>query len=169
MNTMQCKSLAATLASTAIAAALAFGVATGPAQAQTHAHDAATPAKLSLDHGKKWTTDGALRAGMSRIRTLVEPQLGAAHASQLSPAQYAALAGQVETEVGGIVANCKLEPQADAMLHLLIGEIGAGTDAIAGKTPARTTQDGLIQVAAAVNDYARHFNHPGFKPIRIAH
>lgn len=165
MNTPKFQRLATALAATVMSAALT-SFAMGPAQAQTHSHDATTPAKLSLDHGRKWATDAPLRDGMSRIRTLVEPQLAAAHAGKLSAAQYAALAGQVETEVGGIVANCKLDPKADAVLHIVIGEIGAGTDAMTGKTATQRPQQGLVQIAKAVNDYAGHFDHPGLKPIR---
>lgn len=151
---------------TALAISATFvSFASGPAQAQSHDHDAIAPAKLSLDHGRKWATDAPLRKGMDRIRALVEPQLAAAH-TELSPAQYAALASQVEAEVGGIVANCKLEPNADEMLHIVIGEIGAGTDAMAGKAGQQRPERGLVQVARAVNAYAAHFNHPGFKPIR---
>jgi hypothetical protein len=144
-------------------------LAAGAAQAQTHGHEATTPVKLSLDHGRKWATDAPLRDGMSRIRALVEPQLAAAHAGKLSPAQYAALAGQVEAEIAGIVGNCKLEPNADAVLHVVIGEIGAGIDAMAAKGTAQPRVQGLMQVAKAVNDYAGHFDHPGFKPIRNVH
>jgi hypothetical protein len=149
--------------------ALAGACATiGTAQAQTtHGHEASAPAALSLNAGRKWSTDDALRGGMTRIRGLVATQLDAAHAGRLSAAQYAALAGRIEGEVGGIVAKCKLEPKADAMLHVVIGEIGAGTDAMAGKTPGVPAAQGLAHVASAVNDYGRHFEHPGFQPIAI--
>ncbi len=164
MNTFTFQSLVTALVAT-VAAVTLTGLAALPAQAQTHNHDATTPTKLSLDQGRKWTTDGPLRDGMNRIRTLVEPQLAAAHAGKLSPAQFAALASQVETEVGVIVSNCKLEPKADAVLHLVIGEIGAGTAGMAGKTTQLRPAQGLVQVAKAINDYAGHFDHPGFKPI----
>ena len=165
------KTLNWTLLTTAVAAAAMAAALNAPALAQTAAHDhsAAMPHKLTLNQGRKWATDEPLRAGMGRIRGLVEPQLGAAHAGKLSTAQYAALAGQIETEVGGIVANCKLEPKADAVLHVVIGEIGAGTDAMAGKAAKQQPGQGLVQVAKAVNDYAGHFDHPGFKPIRNVH
>ncbi len=140
----------------------------GPALAQTatHSHDAAAPHKLTLNQGHKWGTDEPLRDGMGRIRGLVEPQLGAAHAGKLTPAQYRELATQIETEVGGIVANCKLEPKADAMLHLVIADLGEGTDAMAGKNAKLRPALGLVKVAQAVNQYGSHFDHPGFKPIR---
>ena len=153
------------------AALLLVAWSVGPALAQTaaHSHDAAAPHKLSLNQGRKWGTDEPLRAGMGRIRNLVEPQLGAAHAGKLTPSQYRELATQVETEVGGIVANCKLEPKADAMLHLVIADIGAGTDTMAGKDAKARPALGLVKVAQAVNQYGSHFDHPGFKPIRNVH
>lgn len=148
---------------------VAFAVGTlaavGPVVAAAPGHDAEHPAKLTLDHGRKWATDAPLRSGMDRIRALVAPQLDAAHAGKLSRAQYKALAGKIETEVAGIVTTCKLEPDADAVLHVIIGEIGAGTDAMVGKSAGQKPAQGLVQVANAVNDYVGHFDHPGFQPI----
>jgi hypothetical protein len=163
MSTRVIQRAASALAATALAATLAT-VAAEPVQAQSHSHDASASA-LSLDHGRKWATDAPLRDGMGRIRALVEPQLAAAHAGKLSQAQYTALAGQVETAVGGIVANCKLEPKADAVLHIVIAEIGAGTDVMAGKVAKQRPAQGLVQVAKAINDYGAHFDDPGLKPI----
>ena len=152
-----------TLMAIAIASALST-----PALAQAPAHDhaAATPHKLALNEGRKWATDEPLRTGMGRIRDFVEPRLGAAHAGKLTPTQYRELATKIETEVGGIVANCKLEPKADAVLHLVIADIGAGTDAMAGKDAKLRPALGLVKVAQAVNQYGSHFDDPGFKPIR---
>ena len=158
------------LTGAAVAAAMAVALSV-PAQAQTatHEHGAADPHKLTLNQGHKWATDEPLRAGMGRIRGLVEQQLGAAHAGKLAPAQYRELATQVEAEIGGIVANCKLEPKADAMLHLVIADLGAGVDVMAGKNVKARPSLCLVKVAQAVNQYGSHFDHPGFKPIRNLH
>lgn len=167
MKTMRWSGLASTAAAAALLSSLV-----GPVGAQSapHSHDAAaTPHKLALNQGRKWATDEPLRAGMGRIRGLVEPQMGAAHAGKLTPVQYRELATQIETEVGGIVANCKLEPKADAMLHLVIADIGAGTDTMAGKDAKARPALGLVKVAQAVNRYGGHFDDPGFKPIRNIH
>ncbi|NUP86765.1 MAG: hypothetical protein HUU30_13585 [Burkholderiaceae bacterium] len=139
------------------------------AQTATHEHAAATPHKLTLNQGRKWTTDEPLRAGMGRIRSLVEPQLAAAHADKLTPAQYRELATQVETEVGAIVANCKLEPEADAMLHRVIADLSAATDTMSGNNAQVRPALGLVNVAEAVNQYGSHFDHPDFTPIRNVH
>lgn len=165
MSTFRFQGLANVLALAAFVATLTC-LATAPALAQSHGHDAHPHAKLSLNQGRKWATDAPLRDGMGRIRALVAPQLAAAHAGTLSQSQYTTLASQVENEVAGIVAHCKLHPAADAVLHAVISEIGAGTEAMAGKAATPHPAQGLEQVAKALNDYAGHFNHPGFKPIR---
>lgn len=84
-------------------------------------------------------------------------------------ADYAALAGKVDVEMGNIVANCKLPPAADAMLHIVLADLSAGTAAMAGRTPGTTSQQGFEQVVAAINAYGRTFDHPGFQPIRGGH
>ena len=162
------KALKWTLAATAVATLLAVGA---PVQAQTagHDHGSAAPQELTLNQGRKWSTDAPLRKGMENIRGLVAPQLKAAHAGTLQPAQYRDLAGKVEQEVAFIVQNCKLAPEADAQLHLVIADIGAGVDAMNGKTAGTRPVDGLLQVTHAVNQYQSHFDHPGLLPIAIAH
>ncbi len=149
----------------AIAATLAAAPAVSTAQT-TPAHEHSAHGKLTLDHGKQWPTDEALRTGMTSIRQLIEPQLGAIHAGKLTAAQYAELAQKVEGQVGYIVANCKLEPNADAMLHLVIADIGGGVDAMAGKNAKVRPAQGAGQVVTALNEYGRYFNHPGWKPIK---
>ncbi len=155
----------------ALAAAALTTALGGTALAQTvrHDHDGATPQALSLNDGRKWPTDAPLRAGMKNIRNLVEPELDAAHAGTLDAARYQQLASRIETEVGGIVANCKLEPKADAMLHLVIADIGQGTDAMAGKDDQLRPALGLTKVARAVNQYGSHFDDAGFKPLAEGH
>ncbi len=152
----------------AVAAALAIAPAIGSAQA-TGAHEHAAHGKLALDHGKQWPTDEALRTGMTNIRKLIEPQLGTIHSGRLTAAQYGELAGKVEAQVGFIVANCKLEPNADAMLHLVVADLAGGADAMAGKDAKVRPAQGAVQVLTALNDYGRYFNHPGWKPIKAGH
>ena len=77
--------------------------------------------------------------------------------------------GRSGRSVGGIVAKCKLEPKADAVRHTIIGESGVVTDVMAGKDAQQRPARGPVQVAKAVNDYADHFDHPGFKPIPNIH
>jgi hypothetical protein len=124
-----------------LAVALAFAA---PAFAAEVAHShgqAAEEAKLVLNQGKKWQTDAPLRQGMENIRAVVA-----------KGAKDEALAKAVETEVAGIVQNCKLEPAADEQLHIVIAELMAGAEA---KDAER--------VAKALNAYGEHFDHAGWK------
>lgn len=154
-----------------LVAAAAVVAACGPvafaATPAGHAHDAPAAAShaLHLDHGRTWSTDVPLRDGMTRIRALVAPQLAAAHSGRLQQADYAALAKKIDTEVGTIVANCKLQPEADGVLHIILGELMAGTGTMAAGTAGARPQEGLVQVATALNTYGRYFDHPGWKPL----
>ena len=161
------KALKWSLAATAMATLMALGA---PVLAQSgHDHGSAAQHELKLNQGQKWATDAPLRKGMGAIRGLVAPGLDAAHAGKLTPAQYRRLAGQIETEVAGIVQNCKLEPAADEQLHLVIADIGAGLDAMNGKTAGTQPVDGLLKVTHAFNQYPHYFDHPGFRALPIAH
>lgn len=167
MNALRATKLAAAALSIALAAAVH---AQTPAQPPAHDHGhAAAPAKLALDHGKKWSTDAPLRDGMAKIRALVEPKIDAAHAGRITPAQYKEIASGVETEVASIVANCKLPPEADAMLHLVIADLVHGADVMAGKEPKAKPLQGFGVTVTALNNYGRTFDHPGFKPIATGH
>lgn len=158
-----------TLSLLVTAGAIAAACAPAAMAAESHSHGAAAPAKLRLDHGRKWGTDAPLREGMTRIRTMTAAQVAATHAGKATPEQYAALAAGVELEVGRIVANCKLPPEADAVLHVIVSDLMAGTGALAGKSTGAKGEQGLVQVATAVNNYGRHFQHPGFRPIALGH
>jgi hypothetical protein len=148
------------------AAGLALGLSAGSLAADAHKHEhGAAPAKLELNNGKKWATDAPLRQGMESIRKLMDASLHAIHEGKLSAAQYGALAKQVDAEVGGIVANCKLDPKADAQLHLVIAEIGEGVEAMEGKAKKVKRQTGAVKVIGALDKYGTHFEHPGWQPL----
>jgi hypothetical protein len=57
---------------------------------------------------------------------------------------YNALAAKLNTEVGGIVAQCKLEPKADEQLHLVIADVLSGAEAMQGKTKKVTRRSGAV-------------------------
>ncbi|GAB1412466.1 MAG: hypothetical protein AMXMBFR31_19920 [Candidatus Desulfobacillus denitrificans] len=152
------------------AAGLALGLAAGgslAADAHRHEHDhGAAPARLELNNGKKWETDAPLRQGMENIRGAMEAALPGIHDKKYSAAQYGALAKKVNGEVNGIVANCKLEPKADAQLHLVIADVLEGVEAMQGKAKKVKREAGAVKVLGALEKYAAHFDHPGWQPVR---
>jgi hypothetical protein len=152
--------LAAALAGAAI---LSLPAPASAADEHKHEQGAAATHKLTLNQGKKWATDDPLRDGMTEIRRLLAAQDEAIHKGKLKPADYAALGAKIEGEVGGIVANCKLEPAADANLHLILEDVIEGADAMQGKAKGKTPRQGASKVVAALNEYGRYFDHPGWK------
>lgn len=150
---------------------IAAGIALSTAgfAAPAHKHDApadhAAPATLQLNAGKKWETDEALRKAMASIRQSVEASLHQIHENRMSAAGYGKLAHKVEGEVGNIVSNCKLEPKADAQLHLIVADLLAGAEQMAGKIKKAKRQDGAVKVLGALDKYATYFDDPQFKPI----
>jgi hypothetical protein len=127
------------------------------AQAGSHAAEG-----LTLNKGKKWPTDAPLRAGMTTIRNELQTAMKPIHENTYSADQYSALAGKIEAQIGSIVANCKLAPEADAQLHVVLSQITAGTDLMkksgSGLAGATKTFQGL-------ESYAQYFDHPDWKPL----
>ena len=136
--------------------------------ADSHSHDAA-PAVLKLNDGARWQTDAALRTGMESIRGALAQALPDVHAGRFSTAQYQALGDSVEQQVGYIVQNCKLEPAADEVLHAVIADIGKGVDVIAGRAGGVEREQGVVHLVGALDAYASHFDHPGWKALETGH
>jgi hypothetical protein len=134
-----------------------------------HQHDGGGVAKLTLNNGRKWSTDESLRQGMSRIRDTLEANLPAIHTGKTSPAQFEALAKKVNGELAFIVKNCKLDPQADAMLHLVLADIIAGADGMAGKDKGLGRREGALKIVQALESYAAYFDHPGWRAPKTPH
>jgi hypothetical protein len=146
-------------------AACLFAV-TAAAQTQhehMHQSSAAAIAQLQLDQGKKWPTDPSLRSGMAAIQAAFDADHPAIHAGKETDAQYAALAGRIEAQVQGIVANCQLPPAADANLHYVIADLLQGVSLMRGEDPQRSRHDGAALVHGALRAYPKYFDDQGWK------
>jgi hypothetical protein len=141
-----------------LASSLAPAMAAQPAG---HEHEAGTHA-LKLDHGRKWSTDAPLRQGMGAIRDAVAAQHHAIHLNQASIAKYQALAKTVDEQIAYMVANCKLSPEADANLHVILADIIAGSDLMKGQDKAKS-RDGAVRIMAALETYPKYFDHSGWR------
>lgn len=111
---------------------------------------------LELNEGRKWATDEPLRAGMANIRSLLAQ---AGPPSSMDDAHAAALAEGVRAQVNYLVVNCKLEPRADAVLHVLIAEALAGAGELA---VPQTRAQGVETIERALRAYPDYFDHPGW-------
>jgi hypothetical protein len=133
-----------------------------------HAHHAAEAPKLSLNNGKKWETDENLRLGMTRIREALSVELPAIHSGKATAEQYQALARKTNDQIAFMVKNCKLDPKTDEVLHRVLTEIMAGTDAMAGKDLVEARK-GAEKIAQALDNYGAFFAHPGWNDKKHSH
>jgi hypothetical protein len=146
----------------ALLIALACGLSVqAQAQAQDHHHDHGGPQALQLNAGKKWDTDASLRQAMGNINKAMAEALPVIHKNNFKDADYQALADKLRKEVAYAVENCKLEPKADAMLHLVIADLSEAADTMEGKGKA-TRHDGAAKTLHALESYGKYFKHPGW-------
>jgi hypothetical protein len=61
-----------------------------------------------------------------------------------------------------MIANCRLEPQPDAALHVLIGRMLGAAEALR-ENPA--APGGMPELVAVVRAYGASFDHPGWQPL----
>lgn len=148
-------------ASLLAAALIAAMSTTALASENTHSHDGHHVVKLSLNKGKKWQTDEALRHGMGNMRSAVARSLPLIHGGKLDAHGYHGLATKLEGEIAYVVTNCKLDKHADEQLHGVLAALTEGIDALRGQAP----EDGAVKVVTALNEYGKYFDHPGWKPL----
>ena len=123
-------------------------------------HEHHAPAAVSQEiPAQRYATDAPLRKGMAEIRTAVDA-LGHYERGHMGAEQAATFAITIQEQIAYLVANCKLEPQADAALHGIIAKLGAGAQSL--KTdPADLTA--VAPMREALADYQRTFDDPAFE------
>lgn len=153
------------LAAAAIAGPSAWAVS---GAAHDHGHASAEQV-LRLNDGRKWQGDEPLRQSMTVIRDAVGAVLPAVHRGKLKASEYDALGGEIDRQVANIVQNCKLDPQADEVLHAILADLMAGNEALRGRDAKVSRGDGVMGVVHALEQYGKHFEHPGWKPLPSDH
>lgn len=134
--------------------------------AHTHGRAGRGAMQLELDHGRPWGTDAPLREGMERIRAAVAQARQADAEGRLNTAQAKTLAGAVQDGIAFMIEHCRLEPKADANLHILLRRLSAAAAAVRADPGA---PDGLPQMLEVLDIYPRYFTHPGWQAITHEH
>lgn len=135
------------------------------AHSEHHDHDEKSAHVLKLDHGKKWKSDDSLRKGMSAIQTLMKKNLPDARHGIMKDVGYQTLSDAIDVQVALIFKNCKLDPQADQMLHLVLIQIIEGSSAMKADQPTLARKTGALKVVQALKVYGQFFAHPGWVAI----
>lgn len=132
---------------------------TADAAHDMHDEHAAHVAIPQLEPGQRWPTDEPLREAMLRIRAAVETSAQESDKGRLPANAAHALANAVDENVKFMIANCKLAPEPDAALHVLIGRMLNAAAAL-HKNP--DAADGVPQLRAVLHDYSMTFDHAGW-------
>ena len=113
--------------------------------------------------GDPFDAIAAVRAGT--VKTNVVDRDGREHVLgfHLPGEVIVLLAGQIEESARGIIAACKLPPDADAALHGILVPLLQGAGALKAD-PHRL--EPIAAMRAALADYARQFDDPGATPGR---
>ncbi len=125
----------------------------------SHNHEHGGGESLELNAGKKWATDEPLRDGMSRIHERVKPAYAAYQKGELDADMSKKMAEMIRGEVDILIKNCALDPKADAMLHIVIGNMLSAASEMEGN-PA--SEEGMPKLVEALHAYSKHFDHPNF-------
>lgn len=111
---------------------------------------ASAPANATV----RFAADDALRTGMAGIRNAVAV-LAHHEAGHLGAQQVLEQSGAIETQVDYLIANCRLEPQADATLHGIISHLLGATRAL-HDDPADAAP--VAALRAALEEYSKRFD-----------
>ncbi len=121
-----------------------------------HEHDV-SQLQIELNNGEKWQIDESLHTGMSLIKQEILSNLDDIHNDRFTEQQYADLAIELDKQLSYLFTNCKLPPQADAQLHILLARIMQGAEQIKHKDDKK---QGAVLVIKALMDYPTYFNDP---------
>lgn len=127
-----------------------------------HSHHAAEADHLKLNNGKKWATDANLRLGMERIRDALSSEMTAIHNGKMTATQYQGFVQKVNEQISFMVQNCKLDKEADTVLHLVLAGLVSGADAISAAGDEHSRHLGVEKILHGLNDYVTYFDHPGW-------
>ena len=124
-----------------------------------HTHNKNTASMLVLNNGEKWKTDAPLRQGMQSINDAVIHAKYLFHHKNFTQQQAQKLAKHIKSQVAYLIANCNLEPKADAALHVLIAKLLASSDQLL-QDPL--SHQGLPTAVKTLKQYSIYFDHPAW-------
>lgn len=132
--------------------------------AEEHVHEPSDHhGGYTLNQGKKWETDEALRQGMDHIRHLMAASQDGIDKGRLGTRDYQRLAEAVDKTVAGIVENCKLPKEADAAFHkIVMADLLHSAELMRASPKVQVQRAGALGVLQSLKNYGAYFQHPGW-------
>lgn len=134
--------------------ALIAGLGLVAPQAGAQHHDHHSAAAAAPVPAQRYMADAPLREHMGGIRSAVAALEHGEH-GHLDAAQVRVLAEGIQAHVRGIVAECKLLPDADAVLHGIIAPLAANAEKL--KSDPQAT-GAIAPMRAALETYDASFD-----------
>jgi hypothetical protein len=113
-------------------------------------------AELTLDEGRRWPTDAALRAGMQRLLLAIDEALNAA-----GEPDYGALAQVLQREVRAVAVTTAVPPAARERLDIVLNELMLAADEMEHEE-VLDRDAGLMRAVEAMSAYGEYFRDPGW-------
>jgi hypothetical protein len=144
---------------------LVMSFVTADAAETDHHHHGDAGTALQRNAGQLWMTDAALRESMAALRVTFASHHQEIHNGSLSADGYTSLATTTENTIARVIAQCQLEPEADAQLHLILSKLMDAAQEMRHTTDLSHARRAAIQAINALNAYPEYFDDPSFVPI----
>lgn len=118
---------------------------------------------LTLNNGKKWSTDKPLRENMSKIHDHIKSKLGRINKKKMRDDEFKGLGKKIKGNIDAIFANCKLTPKADAQLHIILAEMLSENSKLTGKFSTEEKTVAVMEILKNYKAYLKHFDHSEVK------
>lgn len=129
----------------------------------THEHHVMKSINLKLNNGKKWSTDKPLRANMSAIHDHIKLNAPKIKNNNFTSDEYKKLGQEIDGNIQSIFKSCKLAPDADAQLHIIMAKMMSANSTLKGEAKYSKKHDAVHSILAAYKSYLKYFDHSGEK------
>lgn len=123
-----------------------------------HRHHAPAEKSAQAPAAARFASDAPLRKGMGEIRKAVDA-LGHYERGHMGSEQAVEFAVQIQQQVDYLIANCKLDPKADAALHGIIARLTTSARALESDPKDLTA---IPPMREALQQYALQFDDRGW-------
>lgn len=117
-------------------------------------------AEQTLNHGKKWGTDEALRQSMDNIHQVMTASQEGIKKENLSAQEYQRLAEVVDKNIADIVKNRKL---TKAFHVVVLADLTQSAQLMRTSTKIQAQRVGALGVQQSLLNYGKYFQHPGWR------
>ena len=118
---------------------------------------------ITLDQGKQWATDEAVRQGMESIRQTLMASQERIKNEQLNAQDYQRLADVIDKNLADIVKNRKVSKESEKAFHLVVMiDMKHNLELMRTATTVKLQRVGALGALQSLRLYGSYFQHPGW-------